>query len=234
MEIASPFICPYCLHAVTLTEAILHQHEFQIDDRTSEYHNYKGIANFVICPLPTCRKMTIEFDLEKFSTKGRGITWENVNSWRIIPKTKAKTLPEYIPKVIREDYEEAYLILNDSPKASATLSRRCLQGMIRDFHGVSKYRLVDEIAAIKDKIDSQVWDAIDALRQLGNIGAHMEKDINIITDVDAGEAELLIGLIELLMKEWYINRFERDQRLKSIIDIAKEKKEMKKPPIEEA
>jgi len=39
-------------------------------------------------------------------------------------------------------------------------------------------------------VDPLTWEAIDAVRKLGNIGAHMEKDINVIVDVDPEEAEL--------------------------------------------
>ena len=51
----------------------------------------------------------------------------------IYPASFAVQFPEYVPVQIRSDYEEAYAILSISPKASATLSRRCLQGMIHDF-----------------------------------------------------------------------------------------------------
>ncbi len=101
--------------------------------------------------------------------------------------------------------------------------RRCLQGMIRDFWKISKARLVDEIDAIKDKVDAETWDAIDAVRKIGNIGAHMEKDINVIVDVDPEEAQLLIGLIELLIKDWYIARHQRQQHLKAIVQVRDEK-----------
>ncbi|MFX8102761.1 DUF4145 domain-containing protein, partial [Acinetobacter baumannii] len=77
-------------------------------------------------------------------------------------------------------------------------SRRCLQGMIRDYWGVSKNTLNEEIKAIKDRIDPIIWQAIDAVRKIGNIGAHMEKDINFIIDVEPNEAQMLIGLIEML------------------------------------
>ena len=58
-----------------------------------------------------------------------------VKRWRLIPESDAKVFPDYIPQQIREDYVEASKIKELSPKASATLSRRCLQGMIRDFWG---------------------------------------------------------------------------------------------------
>ena len=137
------------------------------------------------------------------------------------PQSTAKPFPEYIPQAIISDYNEACLIKDLSPKASATLSRRCLQGMIRDFWGISKSRLIDEIEALQEKIDSLTWNAIDGLRKIGNIGAHMEKDINIITDVEPQEATLLLGLIENLLKDWYITNHDKEERYKKIADLAK-------------
>jgi len=43
------------------------------------------------------------------------------------------------------------------------------------------------------------------------------------TSVDSAEAQLLIGLIEILTKDWYIARHDREVHLKSIIDIANTK-----------
>jgi hypothetical protein len=140
-----------------------------------------------------------------------------------------KVLPEYVPAPIVTDYREACLIRDLSPKASATLARRCLQGMIRDFWGVSKSRLLDEVNAIEDKVDPLTWNAIDAVRNIGNIGAHMERDINVIIDVDPEEAKLLIGLIETLIDDWYVNRYEREQRLARLIAVSAEKQQAKQP-----
>jgi hypothetical protein len=146
-----------------------------------------------------------------------------LDSWNLIPPSTAKVFPDYVPQPIRDDYVEACKIKDLSPKASATLSRRCLQGMIRDFWGINKARLVDEIDAIRDKVDTDTWAAIDAVRKIGNIGAHMEKDINVMVDVDPEEAQLLIGLIELLIKDWYITRYQRKERLRAIVQVRETK-----------
>jgi hypothetical protein len=140
-----------------------------------------------------------------------------------------KVFPDYISKPILDDYREACLIRDHSPRASATLSRRCLQGMIRDFWGISKPRLVDEIYAIKDEFDPETWDAIDAVRQIGNVGAHMEKDINVIVDVEPNEAQLLIELVETLLTEWYVAKHERQKRMAAVKDAAAAKKEKQNP-----
>jgi hypothetical protein len=149
---------------------------------------------------------------------------KKLEKWSLVPNSNAKTFPAYIPQPILDDYREACLIRDLSAKASATLSRRCLQGILRDFWSAKPGRLVDEIDQIKSRIDPHTWDAIDAVRKLGNIGAHMEKDINIIVDVDPDEAELLIGLIETLLLEWYVAREERSARMGLIVSAAASKK----------
>ena len=81
--------------------------------------------------------------------------------------------------------------------------------MIRDFWKVKdKPNLKQEIDAIQDKVDPGLWKAIDGIREMGNIGAHMEKDVNLIIDIEPDEAEQLIKLIELLFKEWYVAKHD--------------------------
>jgi hypothetical protein len=147
---------------------------------------------------------------------------------RVRPKSLAKPFPAYIPPAILDDYKEACLIVNDSPKASATLSRRCIQGIIRDFWKISKPRLIDEIKELETKIDVSTWRAIDGVRSVGNIGAHMEKDINLIVDVEPEEAKTLIGLIEFLLKDWYVARHDREEHMQKVIDLAQSKADAKK------
>lgn len=185
----------------------------------------------VVCPNPDCKRFTFSVAENKVNrdVAYRASRGALVRHWNLIPPSRAKVLPDYIPKVIVDDYVEACLIVEPSAKASATLSRRCLQGMIRDFFGVKMNRLVDEIEAIKDKVDPATWEAIDAIRSIGNIGAHMEKDINVILDVDPGEAEELIKLIELLIEDWYVNKHKREEQLKAVLKIKAEKDEAKKP-----
>jgi hypothetical protein len=143
-------------------------------------------------------------------------------------------MPDYVPSAVVSDYNEACLIATLSPKASATLSRRALQGMIRDFWKAKPGRLVDEIAQIKDQVGPDVWGGIEAVRKVGNIGAHMEADINLIVDVEPSEAKLLIGLIELLVREWYVARYERQRRLEELKRLGDQKNPAKAPSEQDA
>jgi hypothetical protein len=61
----------------------------------------------------------------------------------------------------------------------------------------------------------------------------MEKDINVIVDVDPDEARILIDLVETLFDEWYVARHDRTQRFGKINSIAEAKKEQRKQPPKE-
>ncbi len=105
--------------------------------------------------------------------------------------------------------------------------------MVRDFCGVKAGTLFKEIEKLREAVEAGTApsgvlidsvDAIDHVRGVGNIGAHMEKDINHIVPVDPDEAQLLIELIESLFEEWYVARNKRNERLEKIKAVAEAKK----------
>ncbi|MBV7478244.1 DUF4145 domain-containing protein [Pseudomonas sp. PDM31] len=218
--------CPYCRHNATISNEnrSSNVHIFGHENVTGDYLGFAVVV--IVCPNDDCKQITLDASLYKTerSPNGRKLSGPPVESWKLKPSSHAIPFPEYVPLAIRQDYEEACKIRDLSPKASATLSRRCLQGVIRDFKGIVKGRLIDEINALQDDVDADTWAAIDAVRKIGNIGAHMEKDINEIIDVDPEEAQLLIELIETLIKDWYIARFKRQEHLAKIIAAADSKK----------
>lgn len=211
------FVCPFCNSTFPLTKdtfsswiqsfssAIHENHPVEICSK-KEYIQ----VNFYNCP--QCGEISVK-------TLGLGTQYRKSYAKWFYPSSKAKQIPEYVPETIREDYEEAYNILELSPKSSATLARRCLQGMIRDKWNVNEQNLYKEINAIKDKIDPVLWKSLDALRQIGNIGAHMEKDTNTIIPIDPKEAEKLVLLIEILIHEWYIVPHDREELFQDILNI---------------
>jgi hypothetical protein len=199
-----------------------------------------GLVAFHVCPNPKCRKFTMYASLagatDLVETTG-GHTYRSKDyrpklpsrqSWRLVPWSSARVFPEFIPQQIRSDYTESCAIRDLSPKASATLARRCLQGMIRDFWKIKEDRLAAAIKALETRVDSTTWKAIDAVRKVGNIGAHMEKDVNLVVDVEPAEAQKLLTLIEMLLDEWYVARQERGERAEAVIAIAEEKAQSRK------
>lgn len=217
------YTCPYCSHHSTITDP----NQYSAWNKVWAQKSLWGEVGFgfsaIVCPNKDCHQLKLTSYLTGVNSAGnRSSTTHRI--WQLLPESEAKVLPEYIPEPIQEDYYEACRIRDLSPKASATLSRRCLQGMIRDFHGISKNRLIDEIKALEEKVETDVWESIEAVRAVGNIGAHMEKDINVIVDVEPQEAQLLIGLIEQLVDEWYVAREDRRKRAEKLKNLAVEKK----------
>lgn len=193
------------------------------------------------CTNPKCRCISLSLDLFGFVYEGSYGRQRKYLTQRLLPRSSSKPQPDYIPYALREDYDEACAIRDLSPKAAATLVRRCLQGMIRDFCKIhDKKTLNDEIKALKALVDDghapsgvteESVEAIDHVRRIGNIGAHMEKDIDLIVDVDPNEAQLLIELVEMLFDEWYVVRHQRQERLERIKNIAETKQEARKGPV---
>lgn len=212
--ILNGYQCPFCQHMIPNHEITMAMDDVNIYTLRRQfvymYEDYQ--IKIIAMECPNCEKVT-------FIATYSGNKMPKDKKIPIYPISEAKQFPDYIPIQIRQDYEEAYAILNLSPKASATLSRRCLQGMIRDFWGVKKHNLAQEIDALKDVIPAHQFAALNALRQLGNIGAHMEADVNTIVDIDTGEAEKLVKLIELLLKQWYVERYEQQKLYEDIIKI---------------
>ena len=235
-SLPSLWTCPHCNRDTTITYNDIATGS--ILNRRKNADGYQKVeVLFVVCPNPECRKYTLSCSLftllqaEARDIHGQRdlIDPEIVDSWQLVPSSKAKVFPDYVPQSIREDYEEACLIVDLSPKAAASLARRCLQGMIRDFWGVKKKNLLAEIEAIEEKVDPNIWNAIDSVRKIGNIGAHMGKDVNLIIDIEVEEAEKLIWLIEFLIEDWYVRRAEREAKLQELHNMAQEKEQQRQP-----
>lgn len=224
---AYSYLCPFCNQITVVNDE--NYHSFKSGFNKGNVYGYQVVTGEVeVCSNPDCKKYSLSVNLHclKLNDSG-GNDRVDLNSWKLVPESNAKVLPDYIPVALINDYTEACRIKNLSPKASATLSRRCLQGMIRDFWSIKKDTLYKEINELQSKVDDLTWEAIDSMRKVGNIGAHMEKDVNFIIDVEPDEAELMINLIENLFSDWYVNRYQREERMKKMVNIANSKKNKK-------
>ena len=211
------YVCPFCGHAQAFTNSYTcHENGFYTGYHVSSIPNTHKESSFLIytfqCNNLACRRIAV--------TAINRISEKQID---LVPQVVMRYYPDYIPEQIRRDYAEANLILEASPKAAATLLRRCLQGMIRDFWEVKKENLYAEINAIQGKVTPSQWKALDGLRKIGNIGAHMEKDVNLIIDIDPDESKKLLRLIEMLLEKWYIARHDEEALCADINEIADEK-----------
>jgi hypothetical protein len=122
---------------------------------------------------------------------------------------------------IAKDYKEACLVLEDSPKASAALSRRCLQTILREKAGVKHQDLSKEIQEVLDsgKLPTHLAESIDAIRNIGNFAAHPMKSTSsgAIVGVEPGEAEWTLDVVESLI-DFYIVKPADLQRKKDALN----------------
>lgn len=222
--------CPYCGQATTITGPNISNSWIKIDTQRSLHGRIALLHKATACPNPECNQLELSVQLCNTDEYGHELT-DSIQKWNLLPESNAKPQPEYIPEAILKNYYQACRIRDLSPEASAALSRRCLQGMIRDFWELPENQrgnLGAEINAIKDKLAPEVLQAIWDVRAIGDIGAHMDKDVNRIVEVEPEEAGLLIELIETLLRDWYVDRHKRRERLASLRSTVEEKRQQQK------
>jgi len=214
--------CPFCNKDQTVTEK---GHHATFSDLTIE--NADGprrlVVKFVVCPDPACRKFSLNVSLHGLEVSGsRAYTGKHLKTWALVPPSRARSFPVSLPHPILQDYQEACLAIEFSPKVAAALSRRCLSAVLRDYWQVQPGRLIDEFRQIKGVADPLTWETIESVKKSGSIGARFESEGAEILDTEPAEAKLLIGLIETLIEDWYVAREERRKRLHEIRQITAE------------
>ena len=117
-------------------------------------------------------------------------------------------------------------MLADSPKASAALSRRCLQNILRNVAKVTPGNLYDEIEEILDKetLPSHIAESIDTVRIIGNFAAHpmKSKSTGEIIDVEPGEAESNLDVLEALFDYYFVQPEKTKKRKEALNKKLKE------------
>lgn len=140
---------------------------------------------------------------------------EKETNFMAYPRAVARTpLPPAVPGRFGQDYREACLVLADSPKASAALSRRCLQDVLRDAAGTKAKDLAPQIDEVLPTLPPGLRDLIDAVRTVGNFAAHPIKSTHTgeIIDVEPGEAELLLDVLEMAFDFYFVQPAEAKKK----------------------
>ena len=218
--------CPYCGVWVAF--------EPEMKLLNDDQHDHQWYLCFYKCPSPNCRKMIYWLELwstdivdDKYDSSGLEI----IGAIRI-PKEKLQEIhyinarsniplmyKSEIPKEIISNYEEALAVLSISPKASALLSRRCLESIISFLTGGEVKNLFNSIEEIKSTISASSAENIDYLRRIGKYAAHIKKGHNPreILDVEPEEADWALKVIESLLDELFIKDLG-EQSMREAID----------------
>ena len=156
---------------------------------------------------PNCQRLVIELHRARHPNV-TGIADQLVTL--AYPKSIQRNLPPpEVPEEFAKDYLEAALILRDSPKASAALSRRLLQHLLREKAGADQRNLFDAIQHVVDQgnLPSHIAESLHTLRELGNFAAHPNKSTNTaeVIEVEHGEAEWCLDVIDALYDHYFVS-----------------------------
>lgn len=215
-------ICPHCLVSI-----------FDKPEYRAIGIDADGLWNLAIRPCPACSRLILhlETDAKPSDRKAHAVTktpmgldWFPIKdpiTIMVRPKGSSRPpCPAEVPEKIKEDYVEACLVLSDSAKASAALSRRCLQHILRDHANVKPGTLGEEVTEVINRDDDLPPDIVRVIRapqELGNIAAHpMRDDVGKIVDVEPWEAEWMLEILEMLFNHYFVRRAETERRMNAI------------------
>lgn len=206
--------CPHCNHGI---------HWYRNEKEIG--HDIEGywVTSYMICP--ECHRLMIALERWSKLQHHPSMTFtkhEMQSSYFVRPLgvQRPKAPPE-VPINIAADYNEACFVLPFSAKASAALSRRCLQHFLREVAKIKPDDLSKEIDAAMSHLPSHLSESIDAIRNIGNFSTHPIKSKNTgeIVDVEPGEAEWNLDVLEELFDHYCV----KPERIKKKRDILNSK-----------
>ena len=213
--------CPHCLIA------------FHYEGRIRNiFEDQDGAWSYDACNCPTCGKMVMFLSCKPNQENGLK---EEIRMMAYPRSASRSPVPRCIPTAYASDYLEACRVLSDSPKASAALSRRCLQALLHDKVNVKKRNLDEEIKAVIEsgRFPSHIAESLDAIRKIGNFAAHPIKSQSSgeIIEVAPGEAEWTLDVLESLFDFLFVQpAITREKREALDAKLAEAEKPLPKSP----
>ncbi len=207
--------CPHCL--IEIHPGFEDQYLLEdVDGHWAIYH--------MKCPNNDCNKLIIKIALVSVEIDSNNYVynfWSKDDGIMIYPKTRSFTpASKEVDPVVANDFNEASVILDLSPKASAALSRRCLQYILREKAKVKHTDLSKEIQEVIDskQLPQSLSQNLDAIRTIGNFAAHPTKNTSTgeIIDVEPVEAEWLLNTLEFLIQFYYIQPAENEKKFEKL------------------
>ena len=208
-------ICPHCSIGVNYSWANFGPLE------TNVLPGSEGtMIVYAICP--ECSELVI---LKQYgnlrTTSNFGWVMNNVQSEiMLFPTGEFKSFDGFVDQKYLDDYNEALKVKVLSPKSSAALTRRLLQLILQDVFKIKKRNLSSEIEEFINTsgIPSHLTDAVDAIRHIGNFAAHpkKDKDSGEIVDVEPGEADWNLEVIEQLFDFAFVQPKKLEQKRKEL------------------
>ena len=204
----------------------------RMDSDKAIVYDREAAFTFSTTTCPSCKRLICK--LNRVPSRKQGMPRPKGTTTVVYPKASPRPVCDEVDEEFASDFREACLVINDSEKASAALSRRCLQNLLREKAGTQAKDLAKQIQEVLDsgKLPSHLGEAIDAVRAIGNFAAHPVKNTSTreVIDVEPGEAEWLLNTLEGLFDFYFV----QPARLAKKRDALNKKlKDAGKPPLKE-
>lgn len=207
-------ICPYCNFRILFVNPTVGHARIQAESKRDHYMIH-------LSQCPACERLVIT--LKSIS--------EDAKEMMLWPQSTGRLpVPPEVPAHITQDYSEAAAVLRISPKASAALSRRCLQSVLTEVGGAKKHDLAQQIDEVAPNLPFYISDHLHAVRNIGNFAAHPQKSkaSGEILDVEPHEAEWNLEVLDELFQHYYVKPAQLQKRKD---DFNKKLQEAGKPPL---
>ena len=164
--------------------------------------HYKRFAN-TFCVCQNCKEISVWID-EKM----------------VYPKPRLTPFPnDDLPDDIKADYEEASLIVQDSPRGACALLRLALQKlMIKEMDEDKNLDKAIQGLVNKKIIDETLQKALDSVRVIGNNAAH-PNELDIKDDIDT--ALSLFGILNYIAEKMLTDKRKINEIYSKLPESAK-------------
>lgn len=198
--------CPHCRTTVRFEQVA-----FQLDGQNfgaratvtlttpSNHRLYLAVAG-----CPDCGRVVIS--TVAAGEPGQSDTSSDIQLWPDSANRPLASEVEAEAPSLANDFREAVAVFAKSKKASAALSRRCLQFVLVHKGAATEKDLAKQIDQVLPTLPSDLAANVDAVRHVGNFAAHPMKSQQTgdIVDVEEGEAEWLLDVLEGLFDFYYV------------------------------
>ena len=209
-------VCPYCRLQVLTTAATAFIRNHSGGDQQVADHGWVKFVGLdgdysveiYTSTCPRCSQLIVTVAGFKKIRGPLGAAPVHVDTYMAWPRGVTRLVAAEVPEAIASDYREASMIVTLSPKASAALSRRCLQAVLVDPSAGKALAkdLAPQIQEVMPQLPSNLRDNIDLVRKVGNFAAHPNKSTQtgMIIDVEEHEAAFLLDVLDLLFDHYYV------------------------------
>ncbi len=203
-----------------------------IDARNSERRDVRWSTLSEACP--HCHQAIIYLTIAPLGHNPQGQVVEGGQTGQFLswPRGSSRPCPQEVPADLMKDFNEAVSVLPFSAQASAALTRRSLQHVLRDYGKTKSKDLFDQIQEIVDtnQLPAALTEQLDAVRAIGNFAAHPLKSQNTgaILPVEDHEAEWNIDVLEAVFDHYFVKPAQAAARKAA---LNKKLAEGGKPPI---